>query len=322
MADRQSNSSSLMLSVVCVSIFAFLSCLSSFQPMAHFSPAYIYASVSSVSSHVVPQFYQTKEHETYRFFEEHYGYLRPSPSQNSEKHPNCTRNSSGNWEFFELDESQRSRLNEDKVIYEWFFKDRLEKGTYLELGAFNGERESNTRFFDECLGWEGLLVEPNPKMKDELIKSRPQAHRMFFAPSCQSTNETVSFISSEYTSSRQKHEGESVETNNGVTKLPCGPFSPVLETVMNSHIRFVSLDVEGAEAMVVRTINWTNFRVDVMIVESVNALCKTECEHRTEVRAIMKEAGYLLFTQGVSRSDLFVHPSVVERPPPPFHRDV
>jgi hypothetical protein len=64
--------------------------------------------------------------------------------------------------FFNLTGKERSRLDEDKTIYNLLFKDKLDSGSalsYIELGAFDGIQESNTRFFDLCLGWKGLLIE-------------------------------------------------------------------------------------------------------------------------------------------------------------------
>lgn len=250
------------------------------------------------------------------FYRQHYGYVSPSPR--TENHPNCKRHPSGDWEWFGLSPKERSRGNEDRTIYEWFFKDfpSTERGTYLELGAFNGVSESNSRFFDECLGWEGLLIEANPKMKDSVLKARPHPHKLFFAASCpiEDLNETIRFVQA--SSNAHVARSDKAKKDRRSVDVGCGPLSPVIETLLlNSHINFFSLDVEGAEAQVLRTINWTRVKVDVMIAESINNHCQQVCEHRSEVRQIMKEAGYLLYVDGVFRSDLFVHPSMKTRPP-------
>ncbi|KAL7536119.1 hypothetical protein ACHAWF_005360 [Thalassiosira exigua] len=58
-----------------------------------------------------------------------------------------------------------SSWREDLTIYETFFKNRSfsTEHFYMEIGANDGVRESNSRFFDLCLGWNGLLVEPHPE---------------------------------------------------------------------------------------------------------------------------------------------------------------
>ena len=75
---------------------------------------------------------------------------------------------------FELCSDFRSRDASDMINYNKFFKNQPRdfKGTYLELGAFDGKRESNTIFYDHCLGWKGLLIEGGPQSYKLLIKNR------------------------------------------------------------------------------------------------------------------------------------------------------
>lgn len=58
--------------------------------------------------------------------------------------------------FFDQDSSKHSLIGEDKILFDTFFAPNLQAmsspGTYVELGAFDGMRESNSRFFDVCLG--------------------------------------------------------------------------------------------------------------------------------------------------------------------------
>ena len=87
----------------------------------------------------------------------------------------------------------RSGLQEDKFIYETFFKNQNGDfmGTYVELGAFDGWIESNTRFFDDCLGWKGLLIEGSPINYQKAVANRPYAHKMSLAPSCSTEYEAI-----------------------------------------------------------------------------------------------------------------------------------
>jgi hypothetical protein len=79
----------------------------------------------------------------------------------------------------------------------------IDTGTYVELGAFQGRAESNSAFFDLCLGWKGLLIEGNPAHYSKLVQNRPHAHKMSFAPSCdahfEAINKTVEFHARKFT---------------------------------------------------------------------------------------------------------------------------
>ena len=79
--------------------------------------------------------------------------------------------------FFQQSHAVRSFRNEDKNIYGIFFLPFYQQPTtsqknftYVELGAFNGLRESNTRFFDVCLEWNGLLIEASPMKYPKLYR--------------------------------------------------------------------------------------------------------------------------------------------------------
>jgi hypothetical protein len=200
--------------------------------------------------------------------------------------------------YFSLDSLNRSRFNEDRKLYERFFAkhrhDENFKNTYVELGAFDGVRESNTRFFDECLGWDGLLIEGNPTMYERLVKNRPNSHRLSYAPSCVHAGETVEFYAASFTNAGLT-DHVTVIKNNKKIQVPCGPLGPILEKMFpEGHITFFSLDVEGAEKLVLDTIDFNKIRVDVFMIEVENGLCKRdeECEVRNQVRELMKTAGY------------------------------
>jgi FkbM family methyltransferase len=47
-------------------------------------------------------------------------------------------------------------------------------GTFVELGANDGLRQSNSKHFEE-FGWRGLLIEPIPELFAQLVRNRPLA---------------------------------------------------------------------------------------------------------------------------------------------------
>jgi len=217
--------------------------------------------------------------------------------------------------FFALGGDQRSRLNEDKFIYDTFFKGRNTNstvgssavtGTYVEIGAFNGLHESNSHFFDKCLGWEGLLVEGNPISYQKVISNREFAHKMSFAPSC-GKDTTIQFSRYPMTNAGLKGHAKTYDMKPMVN-VSCGPFSPVLTDVFDGRtINFFSLDVEGAEMLVLRTIDFQKIHVDVFMIEIQNNHCGAKCEVRDLVREKMKSEGYKRYEGLVRASDVYVY---------------
>jgi Methyltransferase FkbM domain len=235
--------------------------------------------------------------------------------------------------FWTLDEDHRSSSNEDKIIYELFFKRTTSTGTsssttasaskrfrYLELGAFDGVRESNTRFYDECLGWDGLLIEPNPKIFPRLLRNRPHAHRMSYAASCseaqEKANETVTFLASIFTNAAQNasvNRGDYEGRDDLLTEVPCGSLTPViLDLFPDGHIDFFSLDTEGTEHFIMRQVDLARITFDVIIAENDNRHCQQVCESRDQTRVMLQAAGYTLDTTTVQRSDLYTSPRMTK----------
>lgn len=206
-------------------------------------------------------------------------------------------------QYFGLNIKQRSRFGEDQIIYETFFKGRLiGNETFVELGAFNGVTASNTRFFDECLGWKGLLIEGNPQNYQQTVQSRPNAHRMSFAPSCsaeyEATNKTTKFFI--HANANSGLPGAALTYQGRATvDVPCGPLTPALLDIFGAGgVSYFSLDVEGAEKLILDTIDFKAVRIDVMMIEVVNEHCRARqpCEVRDAVRERMKQEGYSQYT--------------------------
>jgi hypothetical protein len=222
-------------------------------------------------------------------------------------------------DFFKLNNRVRSRLNEDKTIYETLFKGKLDSltkgGTFVELGAFDGSIESNTMFFERCLGWKGLLIEGNPENYRKVLKNRPLSHRMSFAPSCDAeyerVNKTVQFYRYPMTNVGLPGKAKTYEGKPTVD-VPCGPLGPALEDIFEAEqrIAFFSLDVEGSEPMVLETIDFDKIIIEVLMIEVENDSCPRVaiCETRKQVRAKMAKLGYQRYENMVRASDIYVHP--------------
>ena len=64
-----------------------------------------------------------------------------------------------------------SQSREDEFLLNEFFHNVC-GGRYIEMGALDGERYSNSLFFNRALDWKGLLVEADPNNYKKLIENR------------------------------------------------------------------------------------------------------------------------------------------------------
>jgi hypothetical protein len=105
----------------------------------------------------------------------------------------------------------------------------LSVGVFLEMGAFDGVVESNSRFYERCLGWEGLLIEGNPTMFNRLIKenNRPTADKLHVAPTCSDDTGFVSFFLMPFTNARSAVGNTEVKGKRA--DVHCGPLKMYLK---------------------------------------------------------------------------------------------
>ncbi len=48
----------------------------------------------------------------------------------------------------------------------------IKNGFFIECGAYDGITQSNTKFYQDSLGWSGLLIEPNPTKYQKCLSNR------------------------------------------------------------------------------------------------------------------------------------------------------
>ena len=179
-------------------------------------------------------------------------------------------------------------LGEEHFVLNQFFG-RARRGTFLELGAFDGWMESNTLHLEACLDWRGLLID-SPTHIEWLSQNRPNALSvgMAICPEAGWTNyssqraTTAGIMSYMPSSVRRRFRVDGA----GQQRVACGPLGALLDTLGVRHLDFFSLDVQGAEAMVLRTIDWSRLTVGVLIAECKALGCRDKQDD--EVRGLLQ----------------------------------
>lgn len=180
-------------------------------------------------------------------------------------------------------------------------------GTFVELGALDGETLSNTVLLERCFGFRGVLIEANPTNFAQLnaTPARRNATRLHSAV-CAGGGTVKMSASSGATSTILETASDehlamwNINTKRKVT-VPCRPLSAIMEEHLPAPHRatFLSLDVEGAEAAVLRTVDPAAF--DVILVEWTDA-SDSQKEKNREVDQRITQAGLQLAELGVDRS--------------------
>jgi FkbM family methyltransferase len=200
-----------------------------------------------------------------------------------------------------------SQYGEDKFVYDNFICKHREDGVFLELGATDGFKFSNTKFFEDELSFSGILIEPHRDAYDELVKNRSNCHNFNCAISSKSGNvdmlthrvggrgEPLSLTW--FTNGMVDTMAESFKNRwfrrrrkNKIISVPSRKLSEIFEEVGVEYIDYFSLDVEGGEYEVLKTMNW-NIPVYVITIE----LDGHNTEKDENCRNLLRENNYDFF---------------------------
>ncbi|XP_052810037.1 uncharacterized protein LOC128238295 [Mya arenaria] len=170
-----------------------------------------------------------------------------------------------------------SQLGQDIEI------DRLLKqkrnGFFIEVGGYDGEYYSNTLFFEMERNWTGLLIEANPYLYANLSQKNRACYTVNCCISADMSNMTF-VLADDLTSAAMFMPDASVNeikrlgTDGGCAHygehviVTCHSLQDLLGAIGVWQIDFFSLDVEGAELHILKSIDWDKVYVDVFLIET------------------------------------------------------
>jgi FkbM family methyltransferase len=170
----------------------------------------------------------------------------------------------------------QGQVCQDLIAY-LYFKNKKD-GFYVDIGANDGVTGSNTLVFEE-VGWTGICVEPQPDIFEALKKNRKCD--CVNAAISDTSNMNVKFI---------KASGEAPNGLSGLASKMSGAHKRRIrrengkieyitvktisfEDLMKNHnvitrIDFMSIDVEGAELDILKTIDFNKYSFGLITVEN------------------------------------------------------
>jgi len=151
---------------------------------------------------------------------------------------------------------------------------RRRHGFFVECGAYDGETHSNSLFFELRRNWTGILIEANPYLHSRLLKKNRRAYVLRACLSAERRPVTVGMKPvGEYGGISDKMHKSQLRRIRA-SRIPdisvnCFPLNTIMATINVTYIDYFSLDVEGSELYILRTIDWTRLRIDVITIEYV-----------------------------------------------------
>ncbi len=148
-------------------------------------------------------------------------------------------------------------------------------GIYVDIGANDGIRHSNTYALEKYLGWSGLLVEPLKRLAKDLLLHRNIDKNSFLHACVYDKTFQAEFL--EVTSGSGEFSGvadswpwfanNAYDSPYSITKVPCFHIQDVLDAHGLEQVDYLSVDAEGADLIILEAIEWTRFSASVVSVE-------------------------------------------------------
>jgi len=172
----------------------------------------------------------------------------------------------------------KSQYQQDFILDMNVFRGK-QNGVFVDVGAYDGIDISNTYHFEKDLNWTGICIEPSPQSFELLKQNR----------SCIIENCAISDIEKEIDFINVTGWGASgsafndtntkiLDTIKEMVKVHGGTYEIIkipayrLETILYKYniriVDYCSIDVEGHELNVIKSINWNKFYIKYITIEN------------------------------------------------------
>lgn len=178
-----------------------------------------------------------------------------------------------------------SQNNEELIIRD-FFNDRR-NGVFLDVGAYDFQRLSNTFFLEKNLGWTGIAIDAQKEFAEGYAKFRPGTQFFAFYVS-DASDETVKF----FVPPNRKNIGsghEEVaqhESAYDTLEVQTITLNDLLSKLEVKKIDFLNMDIELHEPAALAGFDIEKYNPDLVCIEFHEAV-------RSQITAYMDRHGYV-----------------------------
>jgi FkbM family methyltransferase len=173
-----------------------------------------------------------------------------------------------------------SQDKQDEFLETNVFKG-FKNGVFVDVGAHDGIDINNTYYFEKNNQWTGVNVEPNKSVYGKLCNNRPNCVNINCAVD-EKDGEAEFICNTGYTEMisglkdhfddrhhwRLAHENSLYGSSTNVIKVPTKTLATICSENGISHINYLSIDVEGAEFSVIKSIDFDKVYIDVIGFEN------------------------------------------------------
>lgn len=195
--------------------------------------------------------------------------------------------------------SSYSQSGEDLIIKNIFGERGITKPTYIDIGAHDPHYLNNTALFYYS-GCRGINIEPDPELFKRFLRSRKRDTNLNIGVAEKSGRLDLHIMSSPTLNTFSEKEAKNyvkkgykvigkkkikVANINSVIKRYCKGMAPSLLTV----------DIEGLDYDVLKTVNYSIFSPEVVCVETIGFTTDGSGKKDTRIFNLLQKNGYSIY---------------------------
>lgn len=171
-----------------------------------------------------------------------------------------------------------SQSGQDAFVMSYFNNKR--DGVFIDIGANDGITLSNTYYLEKELGWKGICIEPIPEIFEQLDKNR-NCIKIMAGISNEKSVEKFTFVkgvsnmlsgmTKNYDPRHQKRIEEEVKSRHQEIielDIQCLVLNDLLSEYEFFIIDYLSIDTEGNEFDIIKSIDFDKFKIKTLTVEN------------------------------------------------------
>lgn len=205
-----------------------------------------------------------------------------------------------------------SQCKQDEILYSRYFNKLSTPGFFIEIGAHNGEYLSNTLFYEESLNWNGICIEASPLLFAE-CKKRRKCLSLNYAI-CNNDGESnfleligdptaLSGLVDMYDHRHIQRIDNHIQTIGGeknYISISTRKLQTILDDNNINEIHYLSIDTEGSELDILKSIDFNKTFIHVIEVEN-NYPDKFEV-----IKNILLSNGFI-HDKNIEWDEIFIH---------------
>lgn len=163
----------------------------------------------------------------------------------------------------------RNSFNEEEWVIRDFFKDRR-GGVFVDVGANDYKRYSNTFYLETVLGWSGVAIEPQRSFESGYRQHRPRTTFQPFFVSDKSNSQAKLYVQSDNSLVTSADKAFNSQFGKKVTEMnaPTITLNDLLDQLKISSFDFLSMDIELWEPKALAGFDIDRFKPALACVES------------------------------------------------------